>query len=55
MWAVLVCANSDHCCKAANRPFLRSFDRLVSAAKQREREGDPERLGGLEVDEQLAR
>jgi hypothetical protein len=29
------------------------FDHFVGAAKQRQRRGDAERLGGLEVDDQL--
>jgi hypothetical protein len=30
-----------------------SFDQLVGAAKQRQRDGQAERLGGLEVDDEL--
>ena len=31
----------------------RSFDQLVGAARQGQRDSDPERLGGLEVEEQF--
>jgi hypothetical protein len=31
----------------------RSFDHLVGAARQRQRDRNAERLGGLEVDEEL--
>jgi hypothetical protein len=30
-----------------------SFDHLVGAARHRERHGEPKRLGGLQVDDQL--
>src|SRR5262245_31144719 len=39
--------------RCSKEPWL--FDNLVGAAKQREREGDAERLGGLKVDRQLHR
>src|SRR5215510_11863160 len=34
-------------------PILTSFNHLVGAAEQRERDSDAERLGGLEVQEQF--
>src|ERR1700756_5016067 len=37
-------------CTAAKRSL---FDHLVGAAKQIDREGDAERLGGLEIDDEL--
>jgi len=37
------------------RTFARLFDDLVSTAKQRLWHGETERLGGLEIDDQLER
>ena len=34
-------------------PFITSFDHLVGAGEQRERESDAERLGSLEINDQL--
>jgi hypothetical protein len=36
-----------------NRSLGQLFDHLVGAAEQRDRHGDAERLGGLEIDNQL--
>src|SRR6516165_32663 len=39
--------------RVGRRPVRNSFDHLVGAAEQRERNGEPERPGGLEIDDQL--
>ena len=43
----------NHVCFVPKATFRPLFDHLVGAGKQRERHGNPEGLGGLEVDHQF--